>query len=164
MPNWMENKVHVTGEEIEINRLIEFVKSGYGVFDFNKIVPMPDTIKNINCGSKIINGVIVNHWVEQDFEDKSIARLVTKEEQEELNKIGYNNWYDWAVDNWGVKWNAKEAKIRINLEGCKEVEYRFDTPWDAPDKVYKKLIQLFPKLRIKWLAKSEEDFEFNIVL
>ena len=43
MPNWCVNQVDIQGDEAEIVRLVEFVKTDECAFDFRKIVPPPDT-------------------------------------------------------------------------------------------------------------------------
>lgn len=79
MPNWVKNKVEVTGKE---NDLIQFRKTHFNKedeFDFNTIVQMPDNIFKGNLG------------------------------MEEREKYGKDNWYDWSIANWGTKWNASET-------------------------------------------------------
>ena len=38
---------------------------------------------------------------------------------------GFENWYDWRAENWGVKWDASEGEMDGNM-------YRFKTPWSRP--------------------------------
>ena len=45
MPNHVENIVTLSGDEQEIRRMLERIKSdelGVGTVDFNKIIPMPE--------------------------------------------------------------------------------------------------------------------------
>ena len=81
MPNYCNNCLCMDGNTKTIKSVIEFVKSGENVFDFEKIVPMPD---NIYCGS---------------VGDK------------EREIYGENNWYDWSIKNWGTKWNSIDAEL-----------------------------------------------------
>lgn len=46
------------------------------LFDFEKIIPMPDDIFRGDLGQK------------------------------EREQYGERNWYDWSIKNWGTKWNA----------------------------------------------------------
>lgn len=49
---------------------------GIGSVDFEKILPMPDTVYNGSLGIR------------------------------ERELYGENNWYDWRLGNWGTKWNS----------------------------------------------------------
>lgn len=45
MPNWCHNTLTIQAERATLCSIIEFVRSDKSVFDFNKIIPMPDDIK-----------------------------------------------------------------------------------------------------------------------
>jgi hypothetical protein len=49
------------------------------------------------------------------------------------------NWYKWRLKNWGDKWNAVRATQRT------ERMVRFETAWEPPVPVIKKLSELFPE-------------------
>lgn len=80
MPNWVRNVVKITSlynfEDIK-----KFVAGDAGAFDFNCIIPMPDTIYRGDLG------------------------------EEEKKKYGEDNWYNWSIKNWGTKWNASDACV-----------------------------------------------------
>ena len=84
MSNMCCNYLTIEGYKATIRRIFEFVKSEESVFDFEKIIPMPD---NIYCGS-------------------------VGDKEREL--YGENNWYDWSVENWGTKWNSVCAFVKNN--------------------------------------------------
>ena len=44
MPNWVQNDIYLYGEEKDIKKVLELVKSDESEFDFNKIIPMPKTL------------------------------------------------------------------------------------------------------------------------
>ena len=44
MPNWVQNRLTIYGQETEIEKCLLFCKSEDSDFDFNKIVPMPETL------------------------------------------------------------------------------------------------------------------------
>lgn len=59
MPNWVQINLHFNGEKSKIKELLENFKNdeaGFGSIDFNKIVPMPESL-NIECGSKTDEGI-----------------------------------------------------------------------------------------------------------
>jgi len=132
MPNWVYNSVSVVGKE---QRVKEFREKHFTTetdpvdglqsreeFDFDTIIPMPETVFRGNLGV------------------------------EERKEHGNNNWYDWSIENWGTKWNAGNTqlhsdKIRVQ-NGVAVLEFMFDTAWSLPEPIYEKLAEMYPDLCI----------------
>lgn len=57
MPNYVSNRVEVIGKKLDLERLIDFVGSEESVFDFNKIIPMPDDL-HVSSGSGEIQAMM----------------------------------------------------------------------------------------------------------
>lgn len=86
MPNHIQNRVVFECGEEKLKEILTKIQSddtenkyeisGPGTIDFNKIIPMPDTVYRGLLGAK------------------------------ERELYGNNNWYDWSIANWGTKWNA----------------------------------------------------------
>ena len=102
MPNWTHNTLRVEASPQKIKELKKKFKSKKSVFDFNKILPMPRNSKKFKAKGDL---------TPEDMSDG-------------------NNWYVWSANNWGTKWNSRDAVI--NDESDTHVEYSFDTAWDAP--------------------------------
>lgn len=69
-------------------------------------------------------------------------------------KIRKNNWYDWSIENWGTKWNANHChKFKNGVI--------FDTAWDCPIPIFKRLTELFPKVDME-LTYADENMGRNI--
>jgi hypothetical protein len=140
MPNWCENEVMFQGSKEDIDNLKQLLKNteqgedmnGNSIsveipFCFEKLIPMPEKIGNTNFPSS-------------DSDERK---------KELVAKYGYDNWYDWAISNWGCKWSlGDEAEITYEKDGY--IEYEFFTPWAPPVGIYKKLRELFPNVVIKW--------------
>jgi hypothetical protein len=63
-------------------------------------------------------------------------------------EFGADNVLDWAIANWGTKWNpADEAPCDFTDT---TMEANFSTAWSPPEPIYNKLCDLFPNLDIKW--------------
>ena len=76
MPNHVTNKITLFGGQENIDKILDLIKGEDTCIDFNKIIPMPDTVYRGDLGP------------------------------DERKLYGANNWYDWRVRNWGTKWNA----------------------------------------------------------
>lgn len=136
MPNWNNNIVEVRGPRKIVKKLVDHK------FDFNKIHPMPESL-NITAGSEGQTG-----------SPEQVA--LEKKEQENLNKHGYKNWYDWCVANWSTKWNAGgEDNGDMIIDYDTDVAnkgialFTFDTAWGPPIGVFKKLKENHPELWIE---------------
>jgi hypothetical protein len=131
MPNWTSNHISIEGEAADIRAFLEAVKWEDKIFDFNRLIPMPELLKCTVSGFMTIDGKKVESWIEdKDSEGKPVPRCFTPEEQRELEHIGYSNWYDWAVANWGTKWNACRVEIH-DASQHRYAEVSFDTAWSA---------------------------------
>lgn len=166
MPNWVFNKVKFYGEPERIEALKEFVKGEEYEFDFNKIIPMPEDLKLVagsdetiarNCAAarKLgrttceelkkpwANSKTFDEWA--DLGDKYLSNI---------KKYGASTWYDWCWDNWGTKWNANEPY----WQGMDFVS--FNTAWNAPENIYKKLSELYPDVSFT-VCFADEDLGSN---
>lgn len=68
-------------------------------------------------------------------EDKRAAH----EAQQEANiaKYGYKDWYDWNVANWGTKWDF--ALENLERQDANTVTAAFDSAWAPPTGAYARL-------------------------
>jgi hypothetical protein len=103
-----------------IKRAADALERGEFLQEF---IPVPEQLK-IVAGS-------VGDPVEQ-------AKLEadTKRNQEEL---GYGNWYDFQVNEWGTKWDVGgDSQTDIHPDG-KMLHTYFDSAWSPPVAAYEKL-------------------------
>jgi hypothetical protein len=59
----------------------------------------------------------------------------------EWEGITVPEWYAWAHDNWGTKWNACDAQFSPNDP---EHVLCFETAWSAPEPIFEALAERFP--------------------
>lgn len=56
-----------------------------------------------------------------------------------------DGWYDWAVENWGTKWDLDENPFDFDSISENEISFWFDTAWSPPMGVIEALSEKFYK-------------------
>lgn len=179
MPNHITNILTVSGDEERVKNLFSSVNSKKSIFDFNKIIPMPESL-NITSGSSVDMAIIVLtndveelnkmmswQWVKEmnvNNEEELRRKLLNKLSPEELQQVnvaldnitkyGHKDWYSWSVANWGTKWNAYDLN-RVSSDTIS-----FDTAWSTPFPVIMSLSEQFPDLRFE-VKFADEDLGSN---
>ena len=124
MPNWCNNSVVLKHEDpTMIARAKKAFDEGRLLDEF---IPVPPSCRDTIAGS-------VGDPVEQ-------AKL-EKAEQDNLDKHGYKNWYDFCVNEWGTKWDiGADGQPAQDIEGG--LMLSFDSAWSPPLNAYEKLMDL----------------------
>lgn len=173
MPNHVSNIVKMSG----ICRLPLFAEhDGKQCFDFEKIIPMPESLK-MDSGSieEIAIESVMRRMSEhryfgktyktmaddeyarrREFHDGDDASLMELGLRYITNKVlyGATTWYDWCIENWGTKWNSYENE----QDGDDTI--KFETAWNAPEAVLLRLSEMYPDAIIEhWW--SDEDTANN---
>ena len=65
-------------------------------------------------------------------------------------KYGFDNWYDWRHQYWGVKWNAYDTNYD---EETKEI--KFDTAWSIPYPIIAKIAEQNPETKLEGYSEEE---------
>ena len=73
-----------------------------------------------------------------------------KYSKELIDKYGFDNWYDWRLEHWGVKWNASDS-----IYNPDDNELRFDTPWGIPKPIVKQLALRHPDTEMNIYSEEE---------
>ena len=127
MPNYCYNIIEISGDEDEINKMVELIEGEETEFDFNKVLPYPEKYAML---------------------DKKCNEM--RDNKVDLKNIptdGFNSGgYEWCISNWGTKWNAIEAVVSA-LGDVAEIS--FDTAWSPSLELTKALSELFPTLDFK---------------
>lgn len=122
-------------------------------FSFQKIIPMPGVLEGTVSGADSTpnNPLYHNEGEEPGY------RPATREEKQEMEKIGYHDWAGWRYDNWGVKWDVKtESAGNVRSDGA-SLYVSFATPYDPPVPVYQELANRFPRLKIAAAATNDPE-------
>ena len=99
-------------------------------------------------------------------EDKSIDKHDARRAElavRAIVKTEYANWYDWRVDNWGVKWDASEPMFedeplfKDESLGNPDLTVIFDTPWGPPTGILWKLSTQYPQATfiLRWADRDD---------
>ena len=180
MPNWVINRIFITGPEDKIkefeDQVLDLSEDAENVFSFHKICLTPEALVNTISPNprpeikKVINQkgeeetievypMFINQW-----EIKSaIERGETPPEpipcnnatpqmcEELIRKYGRSNWYDWQLFNWGTKWDAKES-----FYNKEEKMLQFETAWTCPSELIQKMADLYPQIRFDGVYADED--------
>jgi hypothetical protein len=98
MPNWCSNSIEIVGPREKI-RAVWTAAQAEGKGLLNALRPMPE-------GLDIVAGRV---GAEGEPEQVELERR----EQENLERHGARNWYDWAVSNWGTKWEISTEGLEF---------------------------------------------------
>ena len=168
MANLCFNKLIIRGEHKEIERFLGTVAGEDTLFDFNKILPVPEELyKVLNVGT--LDSDMLNTALEAQgytLPDEVTKHLDTNLPEGEgtfrdnavmaiecTNKYDYPCWVHWCVKNWGVRKNARDTKIRWRKPCCCYLS--FTTDWEPPRGVMRVAGPMFPKLTFILKHKQE---------
>jgi len=113
MPNWCSNSITISGSTDTIKQLWDDAHVGDDFGLLNAMVPMPKELDGTTSPSSSA--------------DKP-QPLVD----------GFDNWYDWRVQNWGTKWDVSDEGLEYvdNKDGTSHITGWFDSAWAPPIEAY----------------------------
>ena len=120
MPNWCNNTLTIKHEDAAMLQRVRDAIPTENLFGAFFPTP-PELLETVPIG--------------EDFMDRS-----KKREQENLEKFGYADWYNWNIENWGTKWDTNELTLNVNWTDTLSIS--FDTAWGPPVVFYQKMTEL----------------------
>jgi hypothetical protein len=131
MPNWCNNVLEIGHED---PALLERAKDALNRGEFlSEFIPVPEDLS------------IVAGRVGAD-EDQKQKDLVAQEEVN-LAKHGYRNWYDFCVNEWGTKWDVGGDGMTCEIENGR-ISTSFDSAWAPPCAAMDKLMDMGFSVRL----------------
>ena len=120
MPNYCNNSLKLRHDDpAMIDRAMKAFQEGKLLEEF---VPVPTELKETMAGH---------------YGDGYKRELHEFTQQLNIKYFGYANWYDFAVAEWGTKWDVSEPQYTENKDGS--VTIWFDTAWAPPMPIYEEL-------------------------
>jgi len=162
MPNHVTNEVTFLGSKSRIKELREKCKGDKSPFSFQAFCPMPNELQGTSSPAKIVTEKELQEWKDKVAkgelsELEKEYRPITKSEQKELiSKYGFDNWYDWHLENWGTKWDCYDHRGEGD-DGF----IIFETAWSTPMLALGKLSRMFDDITIE-VKYADEDFGSNV--
>jgi hypothetical protein len=157
MPNWCENDLYVYGP----NR--ELVVAGTDLtteFDFERIVPMPEVLENIESDRDVVLGLAyfgleaklglgplvqsyglltcdLRDQARQQLEKRNPSAIEAgRQALKALLETGHLSADSWAFQHWGTRRNASDVSLELQRTRLK---YSFRTAWTPPIPVIRAL-------------------------
>jgi len=122
MPNWCDNQVTITGPNSVIDKIEKIAneeKDSQGLLQF--MFPMPQELKDTTADGS--------------------------ENKEMIKKYGHSDWYGWATDNWGTKWDINEfyGVDRQEISDDEStISFAFSSAWAPPTGAYQEFVDKHP--------------------
>ena len=124
MPNWCSNNLTLTHEDpAMITRAYDALERGEFLSEF---IPVPQQLK-----------IVAGRVGDPDEQAKLEADTARN-----LEQLGYGNWYDYCVGEWGTKWDCGEQGASDIRPDGRMLHTFFDTAWSPPVYAYDKLVEL----------------------
>ena len=141
MPNWCNNNISITGPNSVIDKIEKIVKEekeDNGLLNF--FHPMPKELNGTTSPSSA--------------SDKPQPMIE-----------GFDNWYDWRVENWSTKWELCEfygvdrQYHSEQNEGESTITFGFDSAWAPPIGAYENFLRNNEDCSLKaWYYEGGCDF------
>ena len=175
MPNWCRNELLVIGTAEDMMPFLEKAitrKEGEEpVWVMSNLYPRPEPLNRTT--SPALSGEFTNQW-EINAAAARIARGETgvtipvgipsanntpEKVAALMAEYGASNWYDWAINNWGTKWDCDSRDTGIYILNETTLQVYFDSAWSPPIQWLVKVVNDYPNINFK-LSFTEESEAF----
>ena len=108
MPNWCNNTITLTGPKEKITAIYDKAREDNALLQ--QLKPMPEALEGTTSPAP---------------KEGKVQPLVD----------GFDNWYDWRVQNWGTKWDVDMDGLELSDDGTTITGW-FDSAWAPPIHAY----------------------------
>ena len=182
MPNYVTNRIVITGEQSRIDELVravQFSDETPGSVDFSKVIPMPpelDIPVGTDNGFKLYSDFVEVYKIGLDNRPFDPMNIPVRAENAFLNyrrgisdrvwtlgraayrnyeKYGFKTWLDWRMKMWNT---ISEGR---RFEPFADNTLRFETAWTRASPVVERLSKMYPDITFGY-AWADEDFGNNV--
>ena len=191
MPNHVRNIIVIEADKAKITEILDAIKNdekGIGSIDFNKLIPMPESL-NIECGSDTQKGYeMFSNMREKyaklmnilktapDSENFMFAVKAKKDLEKEINsmseedrklfdlgKQAFENIQNYGTPTW-YEWSIDNWDTKWNaydFDYDKDKTIYFNTAWSAPHSILKALSEKYPEVQLEH-SWADEDIGYNV--
>ena len=158
MPNHTSTILTITGNQSEVKRFITSVDMELegNHLNFNGVVPMPIILKSYSSPAKIVSQSKLDEEKKLGIESDGITQYTS---DHLYSLYGANNWYNWALLNWGTKWGAYssgEWYLKVDeATGVMTAEIYYNTAWSPATEFFLNASKLFPSLMFEHKFSDE---------
>lgn len=162
MPNYVSNLVEFSGDPVAVQNILIAIKDdryGLGTVDFNKLIPMPESL-SIEAGSRTdkglkayrdfisvytlengITGLDLLHIPQQNEDAFLRIRTDIQPDEWSLGRQAFQNrlqygaptWYEWCISCFGLKFR------NLHVSSLGSIHYRQDPfCWNFPVAFFRK--------------------------
>ena len=176
MPNWVMNEltcIFQTSEELKSFKSKVDEKNFY-----NSFFPMPEILVDTQSPNINVDNLILEYNKKTNSTAMGLTEIIKSnhsffsgiaeqalKNQQAYIATGYYDWYTWNLNNWGVKWDASDVKVK-ELPDFNTVIYSFNSPWGCPEHFVRELSKLYPDATFEMVSGSIENdchYEFTCV-
>ena len=132
MPNWVANRVSVSGTEADLKRFIDQANA----------VPITlregQGLKEDGTKAEVVLSFANFIAPPQEAIDSGEYHETHGYSKEGATGQTPNNWYNFNVREWGTKWDVSYSSyVETNADGgSSTAEYAFDTAWSPPEPIF----------------------------
>lgn len=149
MPNWVYNRVTISGESEAIAKFKEQAGRSH-----------PDSFDETTGEIVYKADDPISFWnfIAPPQEALDSGEYFGTHGWKEGKQVGdtENNWYNFQCDKWGTKWDACEPDLEE--ESTTHLVYRFDTAWSPPAPVFEAMVEQFQELDFGIWWEEEQGF------
>ena len=145
---------------------------------YNSFFPMPEILVDTQSPNINVDNLILEYNKKTNSTAMGLTEIIKSnhsffsgiaeqalKNQQAYIATGYYDWYTWNLDNWGVKWDASDVKVK-ELPDFNTVIYSFNSPWGCPEHFVRELSKLYPDATFEMVSGSIENdchYEFTCV-
>ena len=163
MPNWVDNQLDITGNIEDVAKFLEDITileanpndTPDVLYDFTKVIPVPDVFKGMHSGARTIDGVKCKQW----FEDEEGARpLLDMHALEITEEHGTCDPIEWQYMHWGTKWGDCDTELisDVTTGNKRELSFSFGSAWGEPWILLQKIAEKY-----NFVMKNAWSIEMN---